>query len=122
MEKNLKEQLEKDLVTVIAELQSIGYQNTETGDWEVKLQTEELQSADENTEADAIESWHEDRAVLAALEVTYRNIKRALEKIEQGTYGICEICGTTIADARLEFLPTARTCQTHMDEEETLEM
>jgi DnaK suppressor protein len=117
-----KEVLEKQLTDITAELQTIGIQDRETGDWEVKIDAEGLQEADENTEADAIESWHEERAVLAALETTYRNIKRALEKIETGTYGTCEICHSEITPARLDFLPTARTCTLHMDEEETLEL
>lgn len=37
-------------------------------------------------------------------------IERAKEKIEQGTYGICEGCGKDIDPARLELLPHARLC------------
>lgn len=117
-----KELLEQQLANISAELQSIGIQDPTTGDWEVRIDAESLQEADENTEADAIESWHEERAVLAALETTYRDIKRALEKIEAGTYGTCEVCHNEITPARLDFLPTARTCTVHMDEEETLEL
>jgi RNA polymerase-binding protein DksA len=42
-------------------------------------------------------------------------IDYALEKIEKGTYGICEICGKPINKKRLEALPFARydiECQT----------
>lgn len=37
-------------------------------------------------------------------------IERALERIEQGTYGICELCGCEISEDRLNALPEANTC------------
>ena len=39
-----------------------------------------------------------------------REIDDALERIKQGTYGICEGLGTPIAKARLEAQPWARYC------------
>lgn len=36
-----------------------------------------------------------------------RHIERALEKIEEGTYGICDISGQEIPIARLEAVPYA---------------
>jgi DnaK suppressor protein len=39
-----------------------------------------------------------------------KEIDRALEKIEQGTYGICETCGQPIAEERLLAIPYARQC------------
>jgi DnaK suppressor protein len=38
------------------------------------------------------------------------DIDRALEKIEDGSYGICDGCGEKIGDARLEALPAASLC------------
>ncbi len=37
-------------------------------------------------------------------------IDRALEKIQNGTYGLCEQCGQQIPDARLQALPQAALC------------
>jgi DnaK suppressor protein len=37
-------------------------------------------------------------------------IDAALDRVEQGRYGVCEGCGRPIPDARLEVRPTARTC------------
>ena len=42
-----------------------------------------------------------------------REIDDALERIEQGTYGICEATGKPIAKARLEATPWARYCVEH---------
>ena len=39
-------------------------------------------------------------------------IDRALEKLSDGTYGTCDVCGTEIADERLEALPWATLCVT----------
>jgi len=37
-------------------------------------------------------------------------LEHALHKFDQGTYGLCEICGQPIEPARLEALPQARLC------------
>ncbi|MGO1318230.1 MAG: TraR/DksA family transcriptional regulator [Cellulomonadaceae bacterium] len=34
----------------------------------------------------------------------------ALERLEAGTYGVCEVCGEPIGAARLEARPAARRC------------
>jgi RNA polymerase-binding transcription factor DksA len=39
-----------------------------------------------------------------------RDIDAALQRIEDGTYGICVVCGGPIAAARLEVRPMALTC------------
>jgi len=38
------------------------------------------------------------------------DITHALDKFEQGTYGLCDICGQPIEIARLEVLPQASMC------------
>ena len=57
---------------------------------------------------------------MSQLEVMFRNCNRALEKLESGTFGTCEVCGELIEENRLLILPTARTCVAHIDEERTL--
>jgi RNA polymerase-binding protein DksA len=37
-------------------------------------------------------------------------INRAIQKYEDGTYGICDLCGKPIEPARLEALPYAALC------------
>ena len=37
-------------------------------------------------------------------------IKQALERIEEGTYGICEMCGENISIARLKARPVTTYC------------
>ena len=36
----------------------------------------------------------------------------ALDRVDAGTYGVCEVCGRDIGAPRLEALPAARTCIT----------
>ena len=40
----------------------------------------------------------------------YRRIIRALEMIEEGTYGICADCGQAIVEKRLKSFPNATRC------------
>jgi DnaK suppressor protein len=37
-------------------------------------------------------------------------IKEALERIENGTYGICEVCGEPITETRLKARPVTTVC------------
>ncbi len=116
-----KTRLEQELANITEELKSIATFEAKTDDWKVKPEQSQFE-ADSNSEADAIEETEERQATLSDLEIEYRNIKRALEKIEAGTYGICEVDGTEIEPERLNFKPTARTCKNHMNDEGTLPM
>ncbi len=55
-----------------------------------------------------------ERGQVAAIGDNLRDIlvavNNALEKIEGGTYGICDRCGKNIPKSRLEFLPYATMC------------
>lgn len=51
-------------------------------------------------------------SVLRALRSNLVWVRRALRKIELGTYGTCESCGGAIADERLDALPWAALCIT----------
>ncbi len=44
------------------------------------------------------------------LEVTVARIERALEKIDQGSYGICDVCDQPIAPGRLKVSPASSLC------------
>ncbi|HET7137886.1 MAG TPA: TraR/DksA C4-type zinc finger protein [Gaiellaceae bacterium] len=41
---------------------------------------------------------------------TLRDIDHALQKIDDGSYGTCEVCGKPIAPERLKAIPWARLC------------
>src|SRR5262245_18126946 len=50
------------------------------------------------------------RAFLVSEERLLAEATAALERLEAGTFGSCERCGCTIARARLDAAPYARTC------------
>lgn len=112
--------LTQRLKMITDELRPIARHNEVTDDWEAIPDSEELAETDSNSEADAVEEWNERRATVASLETEYRDTKRALAKIPLGTYGICEVSGEPIEPARLDFKPTARTCQAHLEKEADL--
>jgi DnaK suppressor protein len=44
------------------------------------------------------------------LQVTLADVNRAIDKLREGTYGTCDVCGTPVGDERLEALPWAALC------------
>jgi DnaK suppressor protein len=45
-----------------------------------------------------------------ALAAKLSDVRRALEKLDEGTYGICDRCGATIPDERLLARPSSVRC------------
>jgi len=39
-----------------------------------------------------------------------RDVKNAIERLDEGVYGVCVVCGGKIAPDRLEAIPTATHC------------
>ena len=116
-----KEALEADLRAITTELGTLGIHNPNNeNDWIATPEQRNTKEADPNVSADRTEDWTERRAAMAPLETRYKNIKRALKKIETGTYGICEISGADIEADRLQAHPAARTCKAHLHEEANL--
>ena len=54
-----------------------------------------------------------DQSVIERLERELEAIARAEQRVEEGTYGLCEACGRPIPTGRLEARPTATTCVEH---------
>jgi RNA polymerase-binding transcription factor DksA len=50
------------------------------------------------------------QALVGSLRDALQDINDALDKIELGSYGQCESCGSEISEARLEAMPAARLC------------
>ena len=44
------------------------------------------------------------------LELSLYNVNKALKKIDEGTYGLCEKCGGPIKPERLQAFPSATAC------------
>lgn len=55
----------------------------------------------------------ENRVLYDQLRRDLDDIEKALERMDDGTYGTCEVCGDEIGDARLEIMPATRRCIQH---------
>ena len=59
-----------------------------------------------------------DTILLDNLSRELREIEAALERIAEGTYGICEKCGKEISEGRLKLIPYTRFCRECAEKEE----
>jgi DnaK suppressor protein len=50
------------------------------------------------------------RAVREQLEEQLENVDKAIQRVQDGTYGICQTCGQEIPEERLEAIPNATKC------------
>lgn len=53
------------------------------------------------------------KAVATNLQEQLDDVEAALGRLDEGTYGRCEVCGKPIAEARLEAMPATRFCIDH---------
>jgi len=113
-----KKRLEAEKIKLVNELKTVGRINPDNPrDWEpVPGGNDGTLKADRNEAADKVEQFEENSAILKELETRYNNVLLALKKIEDGTFGICEISGKKIEEDRLEANPSARTCKEHLGE------
>jgi RNA polymerase-binding transcription factor DksA len=51
-----------------------------------------------------------DQGLEEGVQQTLVDIEAALKKIEEGSYGVCEVCGEPIGAQRLSAIPWARLC------------
>lgn len=111
-----KDKLEEELRLVTKELKSLGVHNPEVEkDWITRTNDLDTVNADLNDVADRTEEYDTRRAELAVLEGRWNDVKKALKKIEEGTYGICEVSRHPIEEERLLANPAATTCKEHME-------
>lgn len=73
---------------------------------------QELSSYDQHQADVATETFEreKDLTILDQVEGELADVENALQRLDAGTYGICEACGKPIGDERLEALPATRFC------------
>ena len=101
----LRKQLEGEREAAVEELREYG------ADPE-SHRVEKIPGVDENF-ADLAQATAERSEIYALIEQTrgrLAEVDAALEKIEEGTYGVCVDCGQEIAEARLEARPLSVRC------------
>ncbi len=112
----LRTLLEAEQISLSKELSNIGIKNPITEDWQaVPMTTDGDADADYSDQADYIEDFESRIARLGEMEVRLKDVNDALEKMNDGTYGICEISGEPIELDRLHANPAARTSKAHMN-------
>jgi RNA polymerase-binding transcription factor DksA len=72
----------------------------------------ELSSTDQHVADLASETFERERdqSILAHVDEKLADVDRAMEQLENGTYGRCEVCGRPIDADRLLARPAARRC------------
>ena len=105
----LKKRLIAEKTELETELSSVGQRSSSNPNiWEANTGGMEIDSADENEVADKFEEYEGNSGILSQLESQFLEVRAALDRIEKGTYGMCEKCGKPIEKERLEASPTAR--------------
>jgi RNA polymerase-binding transcription factor DksA len=112
----LRARLEHEKEELEEELASHGRVLDDTGDWVGASTGFEWQEADPNDVADQIEELATNVPLVEELEERHRDIVDALEKMDEGVYGICEVSSEPIPLERLKANPAARTLVEHAQE------
>lgn len=112
----LKYKLKEEKRHLEADLNSIGVKSEETpGNWNsTPDQTADISTRDEV--AERMEELSTRQATEMELEPRLKEVNAALERIEAGTFGKCEVGGEEIEADRLEANPAARTCKQHINQ------
>lgn len=110
-----KTKLEEEKKLLEEELATMGKVD-KTGDWQAtpedEMANQEVQ--DEADMADRSEDFEERASKLDLLEKRLNDINKALERLANQTYDVCEKCGGKIEMDRLDVNPAARTCKACM--------
>jgi RNA polymerase-binding transcription factor DksA len=106
-----KERLLAERASLLEELGKIAQKSsTESDGWEAKPgEMDEATRADSIDRADRLEEFEERRSTENELAKQLTQVERALAKIEEGTYGICDVSSEPIEVERLEANPAATT-------------
>jgi RNA polymerase-binding transcription factor DksA len=75
----------------------------------------ELSHLDQHQADVASETFEREKdfSILEQVEAELADVERALRRLDEGGYGVCEACGAPIGDDRLAAMPAARFCLAH---------
>ena len=97
-----------------AELARVARRNPQQeGDWEAVAPDMNVQESDPSERSDRAEEFENISGTEAALEEELVKVNAALERITEGTYGVCKNGGERMTRERLEANPAAETCVAH---------
>lgn len=104
-QKNLLEERKKQILT---ELNYDGVQNKHA-DNEFDARFPNFGDKEDENAAE-VATFESNLSMEKNLEVSLFNVNKALKKIDDGTYGLCEKCGKPIDPERLKAFPSATVC------------
>ena len=105
----LNEKLEKEKASIQKELESFATEDPNLKhNWDTKYPNRE--DGDKDEEADEVQEYDNKLSIECSLELKLKATNIALEKIANGTYGVCENCGKAIDEDRLLACPEAKSC------------
>ncbi len=110
-----KQKLLSEKESIEKELKSLGYELNNSHDWVLSIHNQPEEHMDPGDDAKLTEELEDDLAVFNVLEKRYTQVQKALDALENGTYGICEVCSEKISENRLEAQPSATTCINHAE-------
>ena len=93
-----RERLEKELAETLAEIEQLDKKLEDKADYGI------------GKGSPTIYEWEFNLALRQSLEAKAKSIRAALRKMQEGSYGICEVCGQKIDDERLAVLPHTTLC------------
>ena len=112
----LAARLEQEYARLELELADIGKLDpANPNDWHGNAGNYETGTADATVLADRFEEVSTNEGIVTELEERFEQVGKALERIKNGTYGLCSVSGKKIPLARLEANPAADTCVEHAD-------
>lgn len=112
----LRVALEEERDTLERDLAGHGRYLNDEGDWQGASIGFEGEEADPNDTADQIEELVTNVPLVAELEERHTGVVEALQKMDDGTYGLCEADNEMIPVERLRANPSARTCIEHSED------
>ena len=102
-----KIKLEQRRGELLRELNQDAIQHAGTGDFNARFPNYGEKEEDNAAE---VEDFERNLSMEKNLEVSLFNVDKALRKIAEGAYGLCEKCGLYIDSQRLEAFPSATSC------------
>jgi RNA polymerase-binding protein DksA len=106
--KKFKDSLLEQRAQVIDQLKELARKDSHESDNMVSVFPEYGDKPDENVQE--ISDYSTNVATEKVFEKSLEDVDKALERIENGTYGICKYCGNPIGEKRLMARPTASSC------------
>ncbi|ABC27357.1 DnaK suppressor protein [Hahella chejuensis KCTC 2396] len=95
---HIKNRLSEHLSVLITRLEDI------TRDLTSEHSADSAEQAQERENDDVL------NALKVETEIEINQVKKALQRLQQGEYGVCVACGEDIPESRLQVLPFAELC------------